>query len=127
MGSFLLRAGSVWKIADSGSIPSQNWKLMPNVHFSILSIKFCGSRTEVEETEDELSGLEKGSLLHNVLFEFYNNRRTQKRPPIGHCDADAFKDAETELNELLAHKAKAQRNDRKEKLIGEHNLFWKRT
>ena len=77
-----------------------------------------------DETEDELSGLEKGSLLHDVLFEFYNNRRNQKRPPIGRCGEDTFKDAETHLNELLDRKATQQRNDRKEKLIGENNLFW---
>ena len=77
-----------------------------------------------DETEDELSGLEKGSLLHDILFEFYNNRRDQKSPLIGQCDETTFKDAETHLNELLNHKAKEQRNDRKEKLIGENNLFW---
>ena len=79
---------------------------------------------EDDETEDELSGLEKGSLLHDVLFEFYNNRRDQKRPPIGQCDEETFKDAETQLKALLDRKAKEQRNDRKEKLIGENNLFW---
>ena len=77
-----------------------------------------------DETEDELSGLEKGSLLHNVIFEFYNNRRNQKRPPIGQCGEAAFKDAETQLNELLDRKATEQRNGRKEKLISENNLFW---
>ena len=54
-----------------------------------------------DETEDELSGLEKGSLLHDVLFEFYNNRLNQKSPPIGQCSEATFKDAETHLNELL--------------------------
>ena len=92
--------------------------------FQYFADKVLQFSTEEDETEDELSGLEKGSLLHNVLFEFYNNRRNQKRPPIGQCDEEVFKDAEMQLNELLAHKAKEQRNDRKEKLIGEHNLFW---
>ena len=81
-------------------------------------------RVEEDETEDELSGLEKGSLLHDVLFEFYNNRRNQKRPPIGQCDVEAFKEAKAQLNELLNSKAEKQRNGRKEKLIGENNLFW---
>ena len=81
-------------------------------------------RVEDDETDDELSGLEKGSLLHDVLFEFYNNRRDQKSPCIGQCDEEAFKDAKSQLNELLDHKAKEQRNSRKEKLIGENNLFW---
>ena len=79
---------------------------------------------EDDETEDELSGLEKGSLLHGILFEFYNNRRNQKKPPIGQCSEEAFKEAKAQLNELLDHKAKEQRNSRKEKLIGENNLFW---
>ena len=81
-------------------------------------------RVEEDETEDELSGLERGSLLHDVLFEFYNNRRNQKKPPIGQCSEEAFKEAKAQLNELLDHKAKEQRNSRKEKLIGENNLFW---
>ena len=77
-----------------------------------------------DETEDELSGLEKGSLLHNVIFEFYNNRRNQKRPPIGQCGEATFQDAETQLNELLNRKATEQRDRRKEKPISENNLFW---
>ena len=82
-------------------------------------------RIKEDETEDELSGLEKGSLLHDVLFEFYNNRRNQKSPPIGQCDEATFKNAETQLNELLDRKATEQRNGRQEKLIGENNLFWR--
>lgn len=93
----------------------------PFQYFVDTVLKFS---TKDDETEDELSNLEKGSLLHGVLFEFYNKRRTQKRPLIGQCNEEAFKDAETQLNELLDHKAKEQRNDRKEKPIGENNLFW---
>ncbi len=80
--------------------------------------------TKDEETEDELSGSEKGSLLHSVIFEFHNNRRNQSLPLIGQCDEEAFKDAETQLNALLNRKAEEQRNRRKEKLISENNLFW---
>lgn len=94
----------------------------PFQYFANTVLKF---RIEEDETEDELSGLEKGSLLHDVLFEFYNNRRLEKRPPIGHCDEETFKDAETQLNELLNRKATEQRNGRKEKLIDENNLFWR--
>ena len=81
-------------------------------------------RVKEDETEDELSGLEKGSLLHDVLFEFYNNRRNQKRLPIGQCNEEAFKEAKAQLNELLDSNAEKKRNRRKEKLIGENNLFW---
>ena len=81
-------------------------------------------RVEEDETEDELSGLERGSLLHDILFEFYNNRHNQKRLPIGQCDEEAFKEAKAQLNELLDSNAEKKRNRRKEKLIGENNLFW---
>ena len=81
-------------------------------------------RVEEDETEDELSGLERGSLLHDVLFEFYNNRHNQKRLPIGQCNEEAFKEAKAQLNELLDSNAEKKRNRRKEKLIGENNLFW---
>ena len=81
-------------------------------------------RVEEDETEDELSGLEKGSLLHDVLFEFYNVRCNQKRPSIGQCDEKTFKDAKNQLNELLESHAEKHRNRRTENLIGENNLFW---
>ena len=94
----------------------------PFQYFVNTILKF---RIEEEETEDELSGLEKGSLVHDVLFEFYNSRRMEKKPPIGHCDEEAFKDAETQLNAILHRKATEQRNERQEKLIDENNLFWR--
>ncbi|MCY3722088.1 MAG: PD-(D/E)XK nuclease family protein [Candidatus Poribacteria bacterium] len=94
----------------------------PFQYFVDKVLKF---RSEEDEIEDELSGLEKGSLLHDVLFEFYNNRSLEKSPPIQQCDEDTFKDAKTHLNELIEHKANEKRNDRKEKLIGENNLLWR--
>ena len=75
-------------------------------------------RIEEDEVEDELSSLEKGSLLHQVLFEFYNNRR--ESPPIGQC----FEEAKQQLDEILDTKSEEHRNRRTENLIAEDNLFW---
>ena len=75
-------------------------------------------RVEEDETEDELSNLEKGSLLHQVLFEFYNNRRGS--PPIGQC----FEKAKQQLDAILDTKSEEHRNRRTENLIAEDNLFW---
>ncbi|MYC76175.1 hypothetical protein F4X10_10480 [Candidatus Poribacteria bacterium] len=110
-----------WRHQTYSVTELETYAKCPFQYFVDTVLKF---RIKDDETEDELSSLEKGSLLHGVLFEFYNNRRTQKKPLIGHCDEDAFKDAETQLNELLDHKAKEQRNERTEKPIGENNLFW---
>ena len=75
-------------------------------------------RIEEDEAEDELSSLARGSLLHEVLFEFYNNRR--EAPPIAQC----FEEAKQQLDGILDTKSVERRNQRTENPIGEDNLFW---
>ena len=75
-------------------------------------------RVKEDETEDELSSLEKGSLLHEVLFEFYNNRR--EAPSSGQC----LEEAKQQLDEILDTKSEEHRSKRTENLIAEDNLFW---
>lgn len=87
----------------------------PFQYFANNVLKF---RAEEDETEDELSSLEKGSLLHEVLFEFYNKRR--ESPPISQC----FEEATQQLDEILDTKSEERRNQRTENLIAEDNLFW---
>ena len=75
-------------------------------------------RVEDEETEDELSNRGRGSLLHEVLFEFYNNRR--ENPRVG----QSFEEARQQLDEILDTKSEEHRNQRTENPIGENNIFW---
>ena len=75
-------------------------------------------RVEEDDAEDELSNLARGSLLHDVLFEFYNNRRED--PPIEQC----FEAAKRQLDGILDTKSEERRNQRTENPIGEDNLFW---
>ncbi len=82
-------------------------------------------RVEEDETEDELSSLERGSLLHKVLFIFYYNRREQEDPPLGQCNDADFKEAIQQLDEILENASEERRGQRKETPIGENNLFWK--
>ena len=82
-------------------------------------------RVEEDETEDELSSLERGSLLHKVLFIFYYNRREQEAPPLGQCNDADFKEAIQQLDEILENASEERRGQRKETPIGENNLFWK--
>ena len=82
-------------------------------------------RPEEEETEDELSSLERGSLLHEILRTFYNSRREQGYPSIGQCSEEVFEDAKRQLNEMLNTKSEEHRSLRKETPVGEGNLFWK--
>ena len=75
-------------------------------------------RVEEEETEAELSNRGRGSLLHEVLFEFYNNRR--ENPRVG----QGFEEARQQLDEILDAKSEEHRNQRTENPIGENNIFW---
>ena len=52
---------------------------------------------QLEEVEEGLSYLERGNLLHEIMYEFYSNRRDGK--PIKECDDREFEDA---VRELLA-------------------------
>ena len=77
-----------------------------------------------EEEEEELSSLERGSLLHKVLRTFYYNRREREEPAIGHCTDGDFEKAKQQLDEILRHASEEHRGKRKETPIGENNLFW---
>ena len=77
---------------------------------------------EEDETEGELSSLDTGSLLHNILRAFYKNRHEQGDPDIEQCNDEVFRKAECQLNKLLDNAAEDHRNKRS--AIGENNLFW---
>ena len=77
-----------------------------------------------EDEEDELSSLERGSLLHRVLRTFYYNRREREEPSIGRCADDDFEKAKQQLDEILRNVSEEHRGKRKETPIGENNLFW---
>jgi ATP-dependent helicase/nuclease subunit B len=50
----------------------------------------------VEELEEGITPIEKGSILHEVLFKFYIERRNKKLPPLFEC-------SETGYNEAVEH------------------------
>ncbi len=58
----------------------------------------------LEELEEELSPLERGSLLHEIMFEFYTERREQKLPPIAACTDEEFDVALRRLVEIARRK-----------------------
>ncbi len=94
--------------------------------FQYFAGKILNLRVEEDEAEDELSSLEKGSLLHKVLFAFYNDRRQQGEPSIRQCTEDEFKEAKRQLDEILEILSEKERHSEKraETPIGENNLFW---
>ena len=92
--------------------------------FQYFASRVLQLSVEEDEAEDELSSLEKGSLLHKVLFTFYKNRREQGYPAIGRCaDAD-FEEAKRQLDAILKSASEERRGRRNEPPIGENNLFW---
>ena len=77
-----------------------------------------------DEAEDELSNLERGSLLHEVIFTFSYNRRERKYPSIRQCTNDVFEEAKRQLNDILDNASEDYRSKRNEPPVGENNLFW---
>ncbi|MDI6804845.1 MAG: exodeoxyribonuclease V subunit gamma [Bacteroidota bacterium] len=58
----------------------------------------------LEELEEGITPIEKGSILHEVLFQFYVDRRKQKSPPLFECDEEEFAEAVTNLIDLTRTK-----------------------
>ena len=76
--------------------------------------RYLLSLSQKEEDDDEgLTALEKGDLLHDILFEFYNTRRD--KPPIcDHTDSE-FDETVIQLKQIAEKHLNA---------VGKHGLFW---
>ena len=97
-----------------------------NCPFQYFARRVLNLYVEEDEEGDELSSLGRGSLLHKVLFTFYNNRREQNRLPIRECSDNDFEEAKRQLNEVLEIISEKEKHSEKrtENPIGENNLFW---
>ena len=78
---------------------------------------------KVEEEEEELTALEKGSLIHNVVAAFYTNRRDNRDPLISQCSDEDFSDAIKQINEIVDNLQSVYRND-ENYAVPERNLYW---
>lgn len=94
-----------------------------NCPFQYFVGKILRPKETEEEVEDEPSSLEKGSLIHDVLCEFYMMRRDSEDSRIGQCSEDIFEQAKQQLDEILHAKSETRRNERSN--VNEDNLFWK--
>ena len=94
--------------------------------FQYFARRVLNLYVEEDEEGDELSSLGRGSLLHKVLFTFYNNRRKQNHLPIRECSDNDFEEAKRQLNEVLEIISEEEKHNEKrtENPIGENNLFW---
>ncbi len=66
---------------------------------------------EKEDTleEDDLSALEKGNLVHQILFKFYHNR--QESPPLAQCSPAEIAEAQAQLYQLIAEQIRDTKPD----------------
>ena len=94
--------------------------------FQYFTDNVLNLHVEDDKVEDELSNLERGDLLHKVLFTFYYDRRRRGDSPIGRCKDDDFEKTKQQLNEVLEYIAETEKHSEKraETPIGENNLFW---
>ena len=73
-----------------------------------------------EEEEAGLTNMEKGSLAHKILFEFYDCRRDA--PPISECTAEEFDEARRDLQRIARSYLNAAEIERH--LNRAEKLFW---
>ena len=97
-------------------------EIYANCPFQYYVNKVLRYKAEEDEEDDEPSPLEKGSLIHDVLFEFHNNRRENECPAIALCSDEDFDIAKQQLDEILHRKSEEKRNKREG--VSEDNLFW---
>lgn len=75
----------------------------------------------LRDEEEGLSPLEKGILVHQILFEFYANRHGQQ------LNAANFAEAKRQLDEVIERVSEAHRrflSAKQETAIGRDNIFW---
>lgn len=102
---------SVTELESYGNCPFQ--------YFVGRVLKFTVSD---DEEEVELSSLEKGNLVHNVVRTFYTNLREHKVLSLTQCTDDAYDNVKELLNETLISESDRILSRRTD--INEKNLFW---
>ena len=55
--------------------------------------------TKEDDEEEGISSLERGGLVHKILFKFYDRRRGQ--PAINQCDETGFEEAKQQLSTVM--------------------------
>lgn len=85
--------------------------------------KVLAPKPEPEEEKNEITSLDKGSLIHNVVAEFYTNRRDNGDPPISQCCRDDFTQAIEQINEIL-DKQQTQLRIKNYQSLPVDDLFW---
>ena len=73
-----------------------------------------------KEEETGLTNMEKGSLAHRILFEFYDRRRDA--PPISGCENADFDEAVTDLQRIARDHLDAEETQRHLNRVDK--LFW---
>ncbi len=92
LDAFRTHVYSVTQLESFGSCPFQ--------FFADKVLRLNG----VEELEEGLSPIERGGILHEILFEFYVDRRARKLPPLFEADEADFQQAVAGLRSRAATK-----------------------
>ncbi len=58
----------------------------------------------IDTIAEELTPIERGTILHEILFEFYIARRQAGKPPLAQCSDEDYINAVQDLQELASRK-----------------------
>lgn len=117
-GRLTASRGALTELRTSYSVTElETYAKCPFQYFADRVLKLEALRDE----EEGLSPLEKGILVHQILFEFYANRHGQQ------LNAANFAEAKRQLDEVLERVSEAHRrflSAKQETAIGRDNIFW---
>ncbi len=94
-----------------------------NCPYQYFNSKVLVFKPEPDEEKGELTTLDRGSLIHKVVAEFYTKRRDNGDPPISQCCNEDYSQAILQINEILDNQQALLRND-EYKTLPMDNLFW---
>jgi ATP-dependent helicase/nuclease subunit B len=87
------------------SLPERSFSVSQLETYRSCPFKFLAGRllrlNAAVELEEALSPLEKGSVLHEALFEFYLSRRSRHASEIAACSGPEFEQAVEELSAIV--------------------------
>ena len=96
-------------------------ELYANCPFQYFMSSILKTKIKEEDEEDEISRKDKGTLTHNILFRFYNDRKKKGAPPLKQCSQENLDAAKKHINTIIEQVADEKRNERS---ISDKNLIW---
>ncbi len=102
---------SSFALEKLGSLGSQTFSSTQLETYGTCPFKFFSKYAlrlkTMQDFEEELGALDKGRLIHDILFEFMHTRKMRKLPPLSGCGSEVFEEARKDILTIAHEKLAA--------------------